>query len=295
MTYGSPIGSLGTRNEYANLLGMALVAYVWLAYDFVRYSLRLQPGAPMRSGRFDHRHALAAWGAGGFVLVIGILISHSRAGALFGVAAALMALAVAGLRVFGWSRGWRFALPIAAALLIGAVMLAGPEMVMSRITGDQLGQSAGFRRELWRSSWHAAWSYFPFGSGWGTYDMAYRPFQPAAVVGFANHAHMDPLEMFVEGGALFLVFAACFATLAVRRALWLLRQAWHARTLDRASMMAALCGIGLLGFLAHSLVDFPMRVPANAMLAALLAGVFLRPMPQARVHAPVHGAEAVVQ
>lgn len=291
MTYGSPIGSLGTRNEYANLLGMALVAYVWLAYDSVRYSMRLQPGAAMRSGRFDRRHALAAWSAGGLVLVIGILISHSRAGALFGLAAALIALAAAGLRVFGWSRGWRFSLPIAAALLIGAVMLAGPEIVMSRISGDQLGQSAGFRRELWHSSWQAAWSYFPFGSGWGTYDMAYRPFQPAAIVGFANHAHMDPLEMFVEGGALFLAFAACFAVLAIRRAIRLTRQAWHARTLDRASMMAALCGIGLFGFLAHSLVDFPMRVPANAMLAALLAGVFLRPLPQA----PVRGGEAVMQ
>jgi hypothetical protein len=278
MTYGSPIGSLGTRNEYANLLAMSLVAYVWLAYDAVRYSMHLQPGSPMHSGRFDRRHALAAWGVGGLVLVIGILISHSRAGALFGLAAALTALAAAGLRVFGWSRGWRFALPIGAVLVISAVMLAGPEIVTARISGDQLGQAAGFRRELWRTSWHAAWAYFPLGSGWGTYEAAYRPFQTPAIVGYANHAHMDPLEMFVEGGALFLVFAACFAALAARRALWLLRQAWHARTLDRGSMMAALCGIALLGFLAHSMVDFPMRVPANAILAALLAGAFLRPL-----------------
>jgi hypothetical protein len=65
--------------------------------------------------------------------------------------------------------------------------------------------------------------------------------------------------------------------------LWLLRQAWWERTLDRESMMAALCGIGLAGFLAHSMVDFPMRVPGNAILAALMAGAFLRPLsPEAR-------------
>lgn len=278
MTYGSPIGSFGTRNEYANYLAMALALYVWLAYDATRYTLRLQPGAPLTTGRFDDRHALAAWVSGGLVLILGILISHSRAGTVFGLAAALVALAVAGLRVFGWTRGWRFALPIAVALLVAAVMMVGTEAVMSRLSGDQLGQSTGFREELWRSTWQAALAHFPFGSGWGTYDIAYRPFQTPAIVGYPNHAHMDYLEMFLEGGALFVVFAACFAWLAARRVLRLLRQAWHERTLDRESMMAALCGIALAGFLAHALVDFPMRVPANAILASLLAGAFLRPL-----------------
>jgi O-antigen ligase len=278
MTYGSPIGTLGTRNEYANLLAMALGAYIWLAYDAVRYTMRLQPGSPLRSGRFDLRHALAAWVAGGLVIVLGILISHSRAGAVFGLGAALLALAAAGLRVFGWSRGWRFALPIGAMLLLAAAMMIGPDALLSRVTGEQLSQSAGFRRELWRSSWHAAWAYFPFGSGWGTYDIAYRPFQTPAIVGYPNHAHMDWLEMFVEGGALFIAFAACFVGLAARRTVQIVRAAWRERTLDRESMMAALCGIALAGFLAHSLVDFPMRVPANAILACLLAGVFLRPL-----------------
>jgi hypothetical protein len=36
-----------------------------------------------------------------------------------------------------------------------------------------------------------------------------------------------------------------------------------------------------LGFLAHSLVEFNMHIPANAILASLLAGVFLRPLADA--------------
>jgi hypothetical protein len=278
MTYGSPIGSFGTRNEYANYLAMALAAYVWLAYDATRYTLRLQAGSPLTSGRFDDRHALVAWILGGLVIVVGVLISHSRGGLVFGLGAALLALAAAGLRVFGWARGWRFALPIAAVLTVGGVMLVGPDAVMARLSGDQLGQSAGFRRELWRTTWHAALAFFPTGAGWGTYDLAYRPFQTPPIVGYPNHAHMDWLELFLEGGALFLAFAACFAWLAARRTLALLRHAVRERTLDRESMMAALCGFGLAGFLAHAMVDFPMRVPANAILAALLAGAFLRPL-----------------
>lgn len=278
MTYGSPIGSFGTRNEYANYLGMALAAYVWLAYDATRYTLRLQAGSPLTSGRFDDRHALAAWVLGGLVIVVGALVSHSRAGAFFGLGAALIAVAAAGLRVFGWMRGWRFALPIAIVVVVGGIVMVGPDAVLARLSGDQLGQSAGFRRELWRTTWHAAVAFLPFGSGWGTYDIAYRPFQTPLIVGYPNHAHMDPLEMFLEGGALFLVFAACFVTLAARRTSWLLGQVWRERTLDREGMMVALCGIGLAGFLAHAMVDFPMRVPGNAVLAALLAGAFLRPL-----------------
>ena len=50
------------------------------------------------------------------------------------------------------------------------------------------------------------------------------------------------------------------------------------RELSREEMTAALCGLGLLGFLLHSLVEFNMHIPANAILAALLAGVYLRPL-----------------
>jgi hypothetical protein len=43
-------------------------------------------------------------------------------------------------------------------------------------------------------------------------------------------------------------------------------------------MLGTLCGLGLLGFLLHSLVEFNMHIPANAIMAALLAGIYLRPL-----------------
>jgi O-antigen ligase len=278
-TYGSPIGSMGTRNEFANLLAIALAGYVWLAYDAVRYSMRFQPGAPLTQGRFDDRHAMAAWVAGGLVLVIGILISHSRAGTMLGLSCAVLALAAAGLRVFGWSRGWRFAVPVAILLVLGAVTMVGLDAILYRLGPDQLRSSAGFRGELWRSTWHAALQYLPLGAGWGTYDIAYRPFQTAPIVGYPNHAHNDYLEMLLEGGLLFAAFGAIAAWRLLRRAADLGRQAWRERTLDREAMLAAIAGLGLLGFLLHAAVDFPMRVPGNAVFACLFAGAFLRPLP----------------
>ena len=281
LTYGSPIGTMGTRNEYANLLAMGLAAYIWLAFDQVRYSIKVPTGARWRSGRFDARHAMAAWIFGGLVLVIGILISRSRAGTLVGLSAALIAVAVVGLRVFGTSRGWRFALPAAVLLAVGAVAMVGPGIIIERLTGGQLQASANSRLELWHGTWQAALAFFPFGSGWGTYDIAYRPFQGAGIVGYPNHAHMDYLELFLEGGLLFLGVAVLAGGLLVQRGVQLARQTWRTRTLGREDMLAVLCGLGLLGFLVHAAVDFPMRAPANAILAALLAGVFLRPLPAA--------------
>jgi O-antigen ligase len=109
--------------------------------------------------------------------------------------------------------------------------------------------------------------------------MVYPRFQPASLPGFANHAHMDYIEMLFEGGIFFVLLAAAFLWLAGGRALRLLAAALRERTLDREAMAAALCGLGLLGLLLHSLVDFNLRIPANAILGALLAGAFFRPLP----------------
>jgi Kef-type K+ transport system membrane component KefB len=91
---------------------------------------------------------------------------------------------------------------------------------------------------------------------------------------------MDYVEMLFEGGMFFVLFAAAFAWLAFERGWRLVHTALRDRILDRDAMAAALCGLGLLGLLLHSLVDFNLRIPANAILGALLAGAYLRPLPQ---------------
>lgn len=277
LTFGVPVGSFANRNHFANYLAMALAAYLWLAYESVRAH-----GAERATRSFTRRHRVALWAAGGSVLVLGILLSRSRGGAMFGLTAAALGVAAVSLRVNGWSRGLRFALPLVAVLVVGAGALIGFDAVTSRFSADQLASSAGFRGELARTSLQGALAFWPWGSGWGTYDMVYPRFQPASLPGFANHAHMDYVEMLLEGGIFFVVFAAAFLWLAGERAWRLARAALRERTLDREAMAATLCGLGLLGLLLHSLVDFNLRIPANAILGALLAGAYLRPLPARR-------------
>ena len=84
--------------------------------------------------------------------------------------------------------------------------------------------------------------------------------------------------MLFEGGIFAVLLMAAFAWLAIARAVELVARCRCATArLRREEMAAALCGLGLLGFLLHSLVEFNMHIPANAIVAALLAGVYLRP------------------
>jgi hypothetical protein len=272
MTYGPPVGTFANRNHFANYLAMALAGYVWLAFEAIRYA-RLKSGGIT----FGSRHRVALWAAGGLVLVLGILMSRSRGAAVFGLPMAFAALALVSLRIKGWSRASWIAVGAAAALVAGAAALVGFDAVTSRISGEQLASSASFRGELARTSLQGAMAFFPWGAGWGSYDSVYPRFQPASIAGFANHAHEDYVEMLFEGGIFFVLLCAIFVWLAAARARMLVAVALEERKLDRECMAAALCGLGLLGLLAHSLVEFNLRIPANAILGALLAGAYLRP------------------
>jgi drug/metabolite transporter (DMT)-like permease len=53
----------------------------------------------------------------------------------------------------------------------------------------------------------------------------------------------------------------------------------HGHRASREAVAALFCGLGLAVLLLHSFVDFNLRIPALAILACLLAGAFLRPLP----------------
>jgi hypothetical protein len=84
-----------------------------------------------------------------------------------------------------------------------------------------------------------------------------------------DHAHSDYLETLVELGVpagLFLLGVLAF--------FWA-RTAWRIAEFGnhRPKMIALGCWLGASGILLHAAVDFPLRIPAVAALAAVLAGV----------------------
>ncbi len=273
--FGGAIGSFANTNHFANYVAMALVAYVWLTWHNLT-QVATDPSA-RADGRFTERHALALWLAGGIVLVIGILVSRSRGAALAGLPAAALAVGVAAI-VGGGERNWRRSLLLVGGVFAVALALAGVGSFVSKFNLANLATDSSFRGLLASSTLAGAREFWPWGAGWGSYGAVYPRFQPISVDGYAEHAHQDYAQMLFEGGIFSLVLTAAFLWLAIGRALLLTVSALRNGKLNSDEMAAALCGLGLLGLLVHSLVEFNMHIPANAIAGSLLAGVYLRPL-----------------
>lgn len=113
--------------------------------------------------------------------------------------------------------------------------------------------------------------FFPFGSGFGSFDPMFRYFEPDSELQlfYLNHAHNDLLELLITGGlAGALILLAFLAWLAVRAREILASPSPSPR---HAAARAGLIVIGIV--LLSSLVDYPLRTPLLAMVFALAAGM----------------------
>jgi len=164
------------------------------------------------------------------------------------------------------------------ALLAAIVGVALAPRILTRFSYAQ--RDAPERFELWQDSTRIVRDYPFFGAGLGTFrDVLpdYRPQkdfffvagipQPAAV----NYAHNDYLQLLAECGFVGLGLMV-WALVATLRQLFS-RFANHADW-EVAAMGSSLTA-GIVAFLLHSLVDFNMHVPANALIFCSLVSIAL--------------------
>lgn len=170
----------------------------------------------------------------------------------------------------------RIVLPGRWVLLAGG--LAGLVMVLGLTysIGEQVGSGLTSEGPMSRAgiaatTLAAAWAYFPFGSGIGTFEVTYLMFEdPAAVTTtFINHAHNDYLEILLETGLPGALAVGLFLVWWTRRALDL----W---TGERKLYFALAASLSVGVILVHSLVDYPLRTAAVSALFALCTALMAR-------------------
>lgn len=272
---GRPFGTFANPNHFANYLAMASVAYILLAWHALTRPRKWRDAAAKTS----RVGMLMLVGAGAVFLLVGILMSRSRAGALTGFASAAAAVILAlGLGTRSRRKSWRSTALLASIAIVAGIALVGTDLLLVRFDLERLERDLPLRAIQAKTTFEGAAQFWPWGSGWGTYYSVYPRFQPANLVGIADYAHHDYAQMLFEGGIFAVVLMFTVGGLLATRALELVRSAMNNRKLNREEMTAAICGIGLLGFLVHSLGEFNMHIPANAIIASLLAGAFLRPL-----------------
>lgn len=262
------VGMFANRNHYAALLYVCvLIATSW----WLAVLLQLRNAEASRRRSQWALLWLQATAIG--ILLLGIVISQSRAGLLLAMAAILLGLA----SVAPNALGGRTTKPVALGALVILVLL-GASLdyalydIWARITS---AVGVGERTKIAASTKVLIWETFPYGSGFGSFVPFYAAHETVATsIGAAvNRAHDDFLEWTLEGGIMsIVVIAAGLAWLAGA-----VTRAWGSadnETVVDGSLIRAVTFAPFL-LLGHSLIDYPLRTVALMAVAALAIGVML--------------------
>jgi hypothetical protein len=285
---GRVIGTFANPNHLANFIAMSLPLTVLFlrqssqparsGHRHARSSRRQHRSASSRSHGVARAAAPVLFGAALFVQLAALLMTASRAGIAVGVLSLLGAALLLPLRRIS-QKNWWWRLGAALGLLLLVGVTVGVESLVARIE-SVAGQTwaEDTRALLFVSTWQAAMAFWPFGSGLGTYAAVYPRFQPASISGFAEYAHSDFVQFFMECGAVSMVLTIVTLWLTARHLLFV-KSCLRTNPADMPAALQASCALGLLAMLLHAWVDFSLHIPANAIVAIFLLGVLLRPSP----------------
>jgi O-antigen ligase len=201
------------------------------------------------------------------VLPIGALfLSASRGGIVsFAVELGLLALVMIRRRTTG-----RQLLSAGAVLLLAVLMVSwlGVGQILQRFSSMQsLETTEGKRASMRRDTWRIFLDHPLTGTGLGTLQIVFPPYESLYDGKIVNHTHNDYLEVLAETGIAGGLCCAWFIGVLLAVSLKRLRQLNN-------SFAGALQLSGLIacaGFLAHSFVDFNLHIPANALLFFLMS------------------------
>jgi O-antigen ligase len=196
------------------------------------------------------------------VLQIGaLLFAASRGGiASFGVELVVLA---------GWLAmrrpGGKQLLAGGAVLLVVVLLISwlGVRQIVQRFSVmPSLEITTGKRASMRSDTWRIFLDHPILGTGLGTIQVVFPPYETLYDGKIVNHSHNDYLEALAETGILGGLCCAWFLAALFVHALP--RVAPANRTFAAALQFSAL--LGCLGFLVHSLWDFNLHIPINASL-----------------------------
>jgi O-antigen ligase len=249
-TYGPYVN----HNHYAGL--MEMLAPIPLVYAFSRFA-----------------RGKKRWLAAGAASFMGasIFLSGSRGG----MAAFAVQTAIFFWLLFRERTRNGVALLSAAFLLVALASIAfiGGSEVSDRLAsispirhGDL---STQLRMKIDADAFHMFAGRPLLGWGLGTFPAVYPQFRSFYTDAFVNAAHNDYLQLLTEMGAFGFAIAIWFLVAAIRPAIRKIKN-WPS-DINGAVAFASL--LGICGILVHSLVDFNLQIPANAMLFYVLCTV----------------------
>jgi O-antigen ligase len=211
------------------------------------------------------------------ILPIGALFFSASRGGIVSFGAELGVLAL----VMILRRTWGKQLLAGAAVLLAALLLVswlGVGQILQRLSSVQLLEvTAGKRASMRGDTWRIFLDYPVLGTGLGTIQMVFPPYETLYDGKIVNHAHNDYLEALAETGIAGGFCCAWFLGVLLAASLKRLGRFNN----SFADVMQLSGVLACTGFLVHSLVDFNLHIPVNAMLFFLMAHLATTEIPQA--------------
>jgi O-antigen ligase len=209
------------------------------------------------------------------VLLTALLLTLSRGGwisAFFGLT--FMALALMTNRYFERKR---LIVAVCGGLFVAAfIVLASTPVVERILTMEEEEGAAGFsaRAAVWGATVNIIQDYPLLGSGPGTFSTVFTQHQPAGYDRRYLMAHNDYLQFSSELGFLLVPIVVWMLIALYRRGF---KKLQNPSRLVRGVTIGAMSAITAI--LIHSVVDFNLHIPSNAILCTVLAALVVSPIP----------------
>lgn len=270
----APFGSFVNHNHFAGYLEM--IAPIPLAMLLVRSV---------------HREVSIFYGFAAAMMSVAIFLSLSRGGMISLFAGFVFVVAFGAKPALERLRGYEvisrasvvlvqvLAVMLIAAVIVFGVLWTGADEVVERVQRVELNTGGldskdGDQRFLdgrfwiWRDTMEMIRANWQTGVGLGAYETAFPLFTKSNGSLVVSQAHNDYLQVVADCGVIG-VFLAIWFLIALFRDIKLAMS--HREAV--MSGMALGCGGGVVAILVHSLFDFNLQLPSNALLFLALAAV----------------------
>ena len=243
---GSLFGPFVNRNHFAGFIGMIIP---------------LSLGVGLMSMSLEKKIMYVFFS---ITMAVALFFSLSRGG-IVSFFAGIMVFAFV---VFGKTYSVRRLVPVFLFILILAsyLLYIGITPIIDRFSQTDVSNEQ--RLLAWQGVLSAFKDYPVFGSGLGTFQYIFKIYKPDGLYLYWDHAHNDYLELLLEIGIVGTIIVAIFFFFELKA---ILKTPWKGKEIYlNAAFLSSITTVAV-----HSVVDFNLQIPSNAIAFFLILGMAL--------------------